>query len=110
MIYLNALTVILVVIFLQIMMLFRNAVPLTDGILMSTASSITYFVMSIVTLLFLYGCHEAASYMLLTYQFRILIVYSVIILTLGIVCMIIDVGGANEAAKEIWAILSINQQ
>lgn len=107
-IYLNALTVILVVIFLQIMMFIRNAVPLTTGILMSSASSVTYFVMSIITLLFLYACHEAASYMIIKYTPFIILFYAILILILGIVCMAIDVGGANQAAQDIWPTLSPN--
>ena len=107
---LNALTAILVVIFLEIMMFVRNAVPLSTGILMSPASSITYFVMSLATLAFLFGCHEAASYMLLRYQPLVLLVYGLVILALGIVCMAIDVGGASEAAKEFWKTMSMNQQ
>ena len=77
---------------------------------MSTASSVTYFVMSIVSLFFLYGCHEAASYMLLKYTPFIILLYGVTILTLGIVCMAIDVGGANQAAQDIWKTMSMNQK
>lgn len=58
-IYLNALTVFLTVVFLQVMMFYFTAVPMTNGILMSTGSSVAYFVLSILTLLFLYECHEA---------------------------------------------------
>lgn len=107
---LNALTAILVVIFLQVMMFVRNAVPLATGILMSTASSVTYFVMSLATLAFLFGCHEAASYMLLRYQPLVLLGYGLVILALGSVCMATDVGGASGAAEEIWKTMSTNQQ
>lgn len=106
---LNAFTFICVVIFLQIMMFVQNAVPLTNGILMSSASSITYFVMSILTMFFLFACHEVASYMLLTYHHIITLLYALIVLALGIVCMIIDLGGANAAAIEVWKTLSFNQ-
>jgi hypothetical protein len=60
---LNSFTIVLTVIFLQVMMFLFNAVPMTNGILMSAGASVTYFVMSIVTLIFLYECHEAAAYM-----------------------------------------------
>ena len=63
-IILNAFTVFLTVIFLMILML-RNIVPMTNDILMSSASSVTYFVMSLITLLFLFASHECASYMVL---------------------------------------------
>ena len=108
-IYLNSFTVFCTVIFLQIMMFLRNAVPMTNDILMSNASSITYFIMSIVTLIFLKGCHEASSYMLLMYYPIITLVYGLILLILGIVCTAVDVGGANAAATEKWATLSPNQ-
>ena len=105
----NAFTAFSTVIFLILMMLF-NAVPMTNGILMSTGSSITYFVMAIVTLLFLYECHEAASYMLLQYQGFLVLFYGLVILVLGIVCAAIDVGGASEATNAIWVSLSTNQK
>ena len=92
------------------MMFFRNAVPLTNDILMSNASSITYFVMSIITLFFLYGCHEAASYMLLMYHPIITSLYGTLLLVLGIVCTAVDVGGANAAAKTKWETMSPNEQ
>ena len=62
-IFLNSFTIVLTVIFLQVMMFLFNAVPMTNGILMSAGASVTYFVMSGVTLIFLYECHEAAAYM-----------------------------------------------
>jgi hypothetical protein len=46
-------------------MFIKNAVPMTNGIDMSVGSSITYFIMSLLTLVFLYGCHEAATYMVI---------------------------------------------
>jgi hypothetical protein len=91
-------------------MFVQNAVPMTNGILMSRASSITYFVMSIITLIFLFGCHEAASYMLLRYHPYITFFYGLVLLALGIVCMIIDVGGASADADIIWATMSVNQK
>jgi hypothetical protein len=91
-------------------MFVQNAVPMTNGILMSTTSSITYFVMSIITLFFLFGCHEAASYMLLRYHPFITLFYGLVLLTLGIVCMAIDGGGASADASTIWATMSVNQK
>lgn len=75
-------------------MFVQNAVPMTNNILMSTTSSITYFVMSLITLVFLYGFHEAASYMLLEYYPVITFIYSVVLILLGIICTAVDVGGA----------------
>ena len=77
------------------MMFLFNAVPMTNGILMSAGASVTYFVMSFVTLIFLYECHEAAAYMwALQAQFILTLVYGLAVLILGIVCAAIDVGGA----------------
>lgn len=83
------LTVFCDVIFLQILML-KNAVPMTDGILMNAASSVTYFVMSLVSLIFLYANHEAVSYMVLDFWGIVALLYGLIILTLGIVCLAVD--------------------
>lgn len=97
-IYLNALIAFLVVIFLQIMMFIRNAVPLTNGVLMSVGSSITYFVLSIFTLILLFASYESASYMVLSYSPFVITLYALIILILGILVMAIEGGGAFEAA------------
>jgi len=91
-------------------MFVQNAVPMTNGILMSTPASITYFVMSIITLFFLFCCHEAASYMLLEYHPIITFAYGLLILILGIVCQAIDVGGASTDSADIWTTLSSNQK
>jgi ABC-type nickel/cobalt efflux system permease component RcnA len=91
-------------------MLFKNAVPLSNGILLSTTTSITYFVMSIVTLFFLYGCHEATSYMLLKYTPQIIVFYGAVLLAMGIVCLIIDVGGAQIAVDAKWKVMSVFQK
>lgn len=107
---LNALTALLCVIFLQVLMFVKNAVPMTNGILMSQGSSITYFIMSLVTLLYLYACHEAASYMLLKYHFAFTLLYGLVVLTLGILCFIFDYGGASQDSKAIWGTMSNNQQ
>jgi len=89
------------------MMLFKGAVPLTNGILLSSTTSITYFVMSIITLFFLYGCHEATSYMILKHSPKIIGFYGLILLILGIVVMAVDVGGVDAAANAKWAEMSI---
>lgn len=91
-------------------MFVKNAVPMTNGILMSKGSSITYFVMSLVTLFYLYACHEAASYMLLKYHFAFTLLYGLIVLALGIVCFIVDYGGASQDSITIWGTMSNNQQ
>ena len=89
----------------------RNAVPMTNDILMSSGSSVTYFVMSLITLIFLFACHECASYMVLQYHFCIVLFYGLLILSLGISCLSVDLVKAPEAAKEIWNnVLSANQQ
>jgi uncharacterized membrane protein len=91
-------------------MFVQNAVPMTNNILMSTGSSITYFVMSLVTLVFLYGFHEAASYMLLEYYPIITFFYSIVLIMLGILCTVIDVGGAQADAVSKWNTMSVNQK
>ena len=68
----------------------RNAVPMTDGILMNAASSVTYFVLSLISLIFLYANHEAVSYMVLNYWGIVALLYGLLILSLGIVCLAVD--------------------
>ena len=87
----NILTVFLTVVFLEIMML-RNAVPMTNGILMYAGSSVSYFVVSLLNLLFLYANHEAISYMVLDYWAYFSIFYGLCILTHGIVIFAVDSG------------------
>ena len=56
-----------------------NAVPMTNDILMSSSASITYFVMSLVTLIYLFACHECASYMVLQYTFGFVCLYGAVL-------------------------------
>ena len=107
-VFINALTLFLTCVFLLMMMLFKNAVPLTNDILMSTSYSITYFVMSIITLFFLYFCHEVASSMYLKWQGNLFIAfYGISILGIGAGCMAED---ATAMANERWGKMSINQK
>jgi hypothetical protein len=87
-------------------MFVQNAVPMTNGKLMSAGSSITYFVMSLVTLLFLYACHEIASYMILQYHFVITLLYSLVIIALGITCLIVDLISASDDVNTFWQLMS----
>lgn len=88
---------------LQIMML-RNAVPMTDGILMNKGFSVTYFVMSLVNLLFLYANHEAVSYMVLDYWGIFSFIYGLAIFLIGILGAGLD--DAVESSQQIWDQLS----
>ena len=63
-----------------------------DGILMNAASSVTYFVMSLISLIFLYANHEAVSYMVLDYWGFVAGLYGLIILVLGVLCLAFDLG------------------
>ena len=107
-VFINALTLFLTCVFLLMMMLFKNAVPLTNDILMSTSYSIAYFVMSIITLFFLNFCHEVASSMYLRWQGNLFIMcYGLAILGTGAGCMAED---ATAMAEERWKNMSINQK
>ena len=105
--FFNVLTVFCDIIFLQILML-NNAVPMTDGILMNKNFSVTYFVMSLVTLLFLYANHEAVSYMVLDYWGAFSLIYGLAIFLIGILGKGLD--DALEASQRIWDTLSEFQQ
>ena len=84
----------------------KNAVPMTDGILMNKASSVTYFVMSLVSLIFLYANHEAVSYMVLDVWGIVALVYALIILSLGVVCLVVDMKNILLTSADIWETLS----
>ena len=106
---LNAFTVFCTVIFLQILVLL-NAVPMTNDILMSSSASITYFVMSLVTLIYLFACHECASYMVLQYHFIFVFLYGAVLLTIGIVTLVRDLKDVTDDTKVIYdTVLSANQ-
>jgi hypothetical protein len=83
----------------------KNAVPMTDGILMNTATSVTYFVMSLVSLVFLYANHEAVSYMVLGF-YGVALLYGLIILALGMVCLSVDLSNIQATSAIIWPTLS----
>jgi hypothetical protein len=80
----------------------RNIVPMSNGILMSQTSSITYFVMSFITLLVLFACHECASYMVLQYHVYLVGFYGLLVTALGISCTVVDLVTAPAAAAELW--------
>jgi hypothetical protein len=87
-----------------------NAVPMTNDILMSSSSSITYFVMSLITLIYLFACHECASYMVLQYHFGFVFLYGAVILALGIVTLVRDLKDVTDDTKTIYDnVLSANQ-
>jgi hypothetical protein len=87
-----------------------NAVPMTNDILMSSSASITYFVMSLVTLIYLFATHECASYMVLEWTFIFVFLYGAILLTIGIVTLVRDLIKVTDDTKEIYDnVLSANQ-
>lgn len=87
-----------------------NAVPMTNDILMSSVGSITYFVMSIITLFCLLAIYECAQYMVLRYTFGFVCLYGAIILTIGIVTLVRDLKDVKDDTKEIFDnVLSANQ-
>lgn len=106
----NVLTIFCDIIFLQILML-RNAVPMTDGILMNSRSSVSYFVIALINLIFLYANHEAISYMVLDIWYCVSMFYGICVLSHGITIIAVD-SGVNKLANanNIWANLSQFQQ
>ena len=106
----NAFTAIITVVFLLIMMM-RNVVPITNNILISSGISVTFFVMSLVTLIFHFICHEAASYMVLKHHWWIMILYGAAILALGISCLVVGNKDSGDQSTQIWNnVLSENQK
>jgi hypothetical protein len=86
--------------------MYNNAVPMTNGILMDAGSSLTYFIMSLITIIFLYANHEAVSYMVLDYWNLVTLLYGLIILGLGITCLVRDLTNIAEKSLTIWEGLS----
>lgn len=66
--------------------------------------------MSLVTLVFLFACHEAATYMVLQYHFIIVMLYGIILLTLDIYLWVVDLGNSRDDAKAVYEKLSQNQK
>lgn len=88
-------------------LMFRNIVPITDGIQIKEASSVLYFVFSIVTLLFLYASGDRVNGAVNSQQISalgpILIVYFLVLISIAIVILVDDVKGA---AAEKYPMLS----
>lgn len=77
---------------------------MTDGILMNKGFSVTYFVMSLVNLLFLYANHEAVTYMVLDYWGLFSFIYGLAIFLIGIFGAGLE--DAVETSQRIWDELS----
>ena len=88
-------------------LMFRNIVPLTDGIQINEASSILYFVFSIITLLVLYVSGDRVNGAVSSEQIEalapVLIVYFLILISIAIVILVDD---AKKAAADKYPLLS----
>jgi hypothetical protein len=79
---------------------------MTNGILMDAGSSITYFVMSLITTIFLYANHEAVSYMVLDYWNIFTLIYGLLILAFGTTLLFKDLTNNADKSIVIWDKLS----
>jgi len=90
-------------------MFLRNAVPMTNGIQINAGVSICYFIMSILTLLFLCYSHQAASQMVIRYQGIVLLFWGILCLVLTIIG-ITEMDAAGSGTDEIYNKLSVNSK
>jgi len=105
--------VFITILFLQILAFLKNSVPQINGILVSIATSITYFILSLLTLFFLYMQYEVVNYGYRSGLFcwRIFApIYGIILLILGIVLIAVDLPKNGEASANKWAVMSNNQK
>ena len=87
-------------------LMFRNIVPLRDGIQIAAASSVLYFVFSILTLLFLYASGDRVNGAVKSEQISpiipFLIVWFLVLIAIGAVILADDVvGAAAEKYKSL---------
>lgn len=106
-------TCITIVILLQVLMFVQNCTPQVNGILLSAEISITYFVLSLISLLTLVGAVEAVSYGMksLIFWWRIiLLVYGAILFILAIVIFVVEVQRLEKSVQESWSAMSQYQK
>lgn len=79
-------------------LMFRNIVPLQDGIQIAAASSVLYFIFSILTLLFLYASGDRVNGAVNASQISpivpFLIFYAIVLIAIALVILLDDVAGA----------------
>ena len=104
----NTLTIFCTVIFLQVLMFLKNAVPITTNIHIGSGISLTYFIMSLITLIFLFATHEGASNIVVGYQPICCAFYGLTLLIMVIIGAINDLGTAEADAEKVYKTLSDN--
>jgi len=91
----------------------QNSVPEWSGITLSRGISLTYFILSLFSLLLLGLFYEASSYGEVSFLYwqRILsIAYGVILLILGILALAIELPAIATKSDSVWLALSVNQK
>ena len=89
----------------------QNAVPQTNNIAVSTGASITYFVLSFVTLALLFCTYEIVNYgqrQLMMFWRIMSLLYGLALIVLGIVLLAIELGSMAETCSSIWVKMSQN--
>ena len=87
----------------------QNAVPQTNNIAVSTGASITYFVLSFVTLALLFCTYEIVNYgqrQLMMFLRIISMLYGLALIVLGIILLAIELGSMAETCSTIWVKMS----
>lgn len=83
--------------------------PQTNNIAVSTGASITYFVLTFVTLALLFCTYEIVSYgqrQLMMFWRIISALYGLALIVLGIILLIIELASMVETCSEIWVKMS----
>ena len=87
----------------------QNAVPQTNNIAVSTGASITYFVLSFVTLALVFCTYEIVNYgqrQLMMFWRFISMLYGLALIVLGIILLIMELAAMADTCSTIWGKMS----
>ncbi len=85
--------------------------PQTNNIAISSGASLTYFILSFVTLGFLYCTYEIVNFgyrSLLMWWRLISILYGIALLILGAILLGMELGNMKTTCSQVWAKMSQN--
>ena len=87
--------------------------PQTNNIAVSTGASLTYFILSFVTLALMFCTYEIVNYgqrSLMMYWRVISALYGLALIILGIILLIMELASMSDTCTTIWGTLSQNQK
>lgn len=102
-------TSITIVILLQVLMFIQNCVPQTNGILLNAGISITYFILSLVSLATLFGAFETVSYGLksiIMWTRITILIYGLLLMVMGVLVFALELPKMEERVTTSWSGMS----